>query len=516
MNSEYFKHKYHKYKLKYLKLKMQQTGGKQFNLVSDLNNLIKLLNKNNFKKDYDIVRTVYQNKKLEDALFDFADKYLEIYYQKYKINNILNWNQWTKYNFINTKYFEDMISYVFNFPNLTKKINSLLKKNKIGRIYDKKNFYPLVNIIRILMKPKIDLVALQLIYNYYRPPVKLPRFISGPIRCIKMENKNYKIYLFGEYHSNKLPCKNKNALPISEYLDILLKNSPVFIDLFLENSLSKLTKNTNKNNPGVYFRNNKLIDKFSKQDTFITNIGFKFTRCSINSNKYLCDIINARIHNIDIRSDIFNQNKYFSKNGNNMIKALFIIYDNIFRLIQKTNKINLKLLQVESKNLIKFLLILKEKNINKIKRLFNDSIKSIVILNKEFNKTDKKIRNDIIKYSSEYFIIILERFDQYLFDKIIHLLKNNIFDFDSYYYIYDFLQIFFAIVTDLYSMFRLFKKYNTKTDNHPNFCYNSIIYSGNGHTNNYYYILKKLGFIDKNIGKQVNNDNCLELFEDLF
>ena len=123
MNSDYFKHKYHKYKIKYLKLKMQQTGGKQFDLVTDLNKLLKLLNKNNFKKDYDVVRTVYKNKKLEDALFDFAGKYVEIYYQKNKINNILNWNQWTKYKFINTKYFEDLISYVFNFPNLTKKIN---------------------------------------------------------------------------------------------------------------------------------------------------------------------------------------------------------------------------------------------------------------------------------------------------------------------------------------------------------------------------------------------------------
>ena len=48
----------------------------------------------------------------------------------------------------------------------------------------------------------------------------------------------------------------------------------------------------------------------------MTNLGLKFTRCSINSNKYLCNIINARIHNIDIRSDIFNQKNYFSKNAN--------------------------------------------------------------------------------------------------------------------------------------------------------------------------------------------------------
>ena len=516
MNSEYFKHKYHKYKLKYLKLKMEQSGGKQIDLVTDLNKLIKLLNKNNFKKDYDIVRTVYQNKKLEDEIFEFAGKYVEIYYQKNKINNILNWNQWTKYNFINTKYFEDLISYVFNFPNLTKKINAMNKKNKISREYSNKNYYPLVNVIRILMKPKINLVALQLIYNYYRPPVKLPKFISGPYTCIKMEKKNYKIYLFGEYHSNKLPCKNKNALPISEYLEILLKNSPTFIDLFLENSLSKLTKNISKNNPGVYLRNNKVIDKFSKQDNFMTNLGFKFTRCSINSNKYLCNIINARIHNIDIRANIFNQKNFFSKNVNNMIKNIIIVYYNIFRLYNKNNKINLNLLQVESKNLIKFLLILKEKNTNKIKKLLNDSVKSIIILNKEFNKTDKKIRNEIIKYTSEFFVIQLGSYDQYLFDKMIHLLKSNIFDFDSYYDIYVLLMIFYAMITDLYSMFRLFKKYNTKTDNHPNFCYNSIIYTGSFHTNNYHYILKKLGFIDKNIGKQVNKDNCLELFEDLF
>ena len=72
----------------------------------------------------------------------------------------------------------------------------MIKKNKIGREYSNKNYYPLVNVIRILMKPKIDLVALQLIYNYYRPPVKLPRFISGPYICIKMKKKLLHLFIW--------------------------------------------------------------------------------------------------------------------------------------------------------------------------------------------------------------------------------------------------------------------------------------------------------------------------------
>ena len=46
-----------------------------------------------------------------------------------------------------------------------------------------------------------------------------------------------------------------------------------------------------------------------------------------------------------------------------MIKNIIIVYDNILRLINKNNKINLNLLQVESKNLIKFFINFKKKKI---------------------------------------------------------------------------------------------------------------------------------------------------------
>ena len=123
--------------------------------------------------------------------------------------------------------------------------------------------------------------------NNLEKKIKTPSFLSGPGYIQKFVCKKYDktIYLFGENdHSNLTACdySRPNTLQVYSYLMDILKNSPVFIDFYVELALMLEYKEQGMS------KQQTLYDIF---ETMEECFGPQIYNC-----KY-----NARLHSVDAR-----------------------------------------------------------------------------------------------------------------------------------------------------------------------------------------------------------------------
>jgi hypothetical protein len=315
---------------------------------------------------------------------------------------------------------------------------------------------------------KLNKHLLYLIYNFYNPKISdlfCVKYITGPGYIKKYKNAHTPhtpqttIYLFGENkHENDLGCDTykKKSIFITDYFLKLFQNTSKFIDLFIElpkikNEEYKFTENMNT----LYHLDYKLVRKLN--------------------NKYP-----VRIHSIDNRIMI---NKYSPALIPYLYLMLFYKNNNALLNIKEYFKNELEMLSnIQSKQDL----------INNIINMVNNN--SLLI--KELKKTtlNKKIifkyllENSINKNIKNTDIIILRNFFKH-FLIAGSFLPGNLPDILL---ILNFINVIFM---DIYTVSRMFKKFNiSKNEHYPINAYNIIYFAGKYHTEVLIPLLESIGF----------------------
>jgi len=145
---------------------------------------------------------------------------------------------------------------------------------------------------------KGNTVLMNLIYNHYKKKKPIATFIGGPITLSLHWSNKYKkmIYIFGEKHSStidcdKIPDYNNEQIPVELFLENLVKNTDVFLDIFIESPIFEKGEYKNL----ILLHSDLRLDKvFNKFRLCIQSL----TRVQENI-KEQCRL--SRIHYFDIR-----------------------------------------------------------------------------------------------------------------------------------------------------------------------------------------------------------------------
>jgi hypothetical protein len=154
--------------------------------------------------------------------------------------------------------------------------------------------------------PNVNKTLIKLIYNYFNKDTKNKIYkikeISGPHIIHIMRSEKYKktLVLFGEQHRMINPCKNDmygkpSSMVMLNYIEDVLRETPVFIDLYLEDDWN--------------FK--PLWENSQVSETTLHNLRGGFSNC-INRNKKCKWKDISRIHYTDVRGIIDNKEASFS------------------------------------------------------------------------------------------------------------------------------------------------------------------------------------------------------------
>lgn len=333
----------------------------------------------------------------------------------------------------------------------------------------------------------------KLIQNHYTIQKPIIDYIGRPDVLTKVYNKKYNmiIYLFGESHFDLSDCpKKKKSLLIENYLEELILKTDVFLDIFIEIP-------------------DKIKDR--KSDSSLNQIHLKFENLK-------CQL--ARIHYTDVREikNSLNDTEigWFSYN----ISKMNIFDKNINRdfnifLIENQEKINYIFDKLTTKN----------------KQEYNDFWISQFYKNKLINKELQRsyLKEPIFEYIKTNVLDIInnEKFIKEI-TEIINKIKNteNIEKLiDLYYSLYSKIIPPNSINLDIYTLSRIFKKFNVENKfMQPEKPKNIIFYGGSAHTYNIYKFLISNGFeeiektgnffdvyTDKWIGTKNKYEFCIDM-----
>jgi hypothetical protein len=319
--------------------------------------------------------------------------------------------------------------------------------------------------------PNVNKKLMSLIYNFHNQE-EIPNvdYITGPDEVSKWESVYYNkiIYIFGENdHSNKNGCKDsiKKHMKIEKYLIDIFKNSPVFVDFYVE--------------LGVMLDG---LDNISENQTLSDMLSL-MKGCFGPLVDRECNY-NVRIHGIDVRR--INSKKYkissFTEMGNFFINKKGKSYKQVrefksmfgeeIRVLSNINN-NIDIIKILTDDILSNKIVMKE--------LSKSTITAEIILDffitTELTKNLNKIKAaDNLK---RWFSLIKEK-DIYPsgMDKI-----NSI------------LLMINATIMDIYTISRMFKVFDVKnSDHYPKEPHNIIYYAGNGHTRIINKFLKSIGF----------------------
>lgn len=307
----------------------------------------------------------------------------------------------------------------------------------------------------------------RLINNLYKYPEKPIKFITGPGQITRLKHPTLPqdIYLFGENdHSNKSGCTIKeNSTQIEDYLIKLFSSTTKFIDIYIEFQIE------------LNQFNSKNCDLMSEENT-LCDI-YKFFRKCITSDSKTCKYP-IRLHPIDVR----NTRKDTRTKTYQMLIDIWKIKGSplnlkVFIKKYKTIIYNIRIINIKSQQYI-IDSIFENKTISK-------EIKRSTLSLEQIYKALKcpKIWNNIKNKS-----YIMIKICRWLDHKSDSLTERDIFDF-SYY-----LRTIFSLHMDIYTLARMFKKFNITYDHHPPKPLNIIYYAGTTHTKNMLFMLQELGF----------------------
>jgi hypothetical protein len=336
---------------------------------------------------------------------------------------------------------------------------------------------------------KANKILMSLIYNLVNPEkIPIVDYITGPGEISKWESKKYNkiIYIFGENdHSNITGCSlaNKNDqvnlsgkkhMYIQDYLLKLFKNSPVFIDFYIEF--------------GVMLDNLETINTTTGQtlwDMFAVMYG------CFGPGTRDCEY-NVRMHSVDARS--IKSRRHSSSNLSNM--GTVVMMQNVLNK-KGMEYIPLRNFKILFKREIEML-----SNIKNNKDLINiiiDDIKNNTLLMKELDRStlsfskivDFLVKKSLSKFFSDYpdSSKMLREWCKKIKD------SNKWLSNTKLQWVNFILTPINATTMDVYTITRMFKIFNVKdSEFYPKEPHNIIYYAGSGHTDPIAGFLKSIGF----------------------
>ena len=391
---------------------------------------------------------------------------------------------------------------------------------------------------------KCNKTLIILLYNYFNNISKLPivDYITGPFTLSYhyIPSLNKKIYIFGEYHPFKNPCTN-NYMNIYDYFEKLFLNTGVFIDFYIEVFPNIMTMSDYDKYKYKYFCdiNKSNLDTYLKKNGILNYLRNKFSKCLYHKKNNLCQSI--RSHYIDMRPQQYDT-EYISE-LNHILKTMGPLISPIDSRVEeyKTDDYDIlvdyfnnlfPLSSVENRRILK----------NVIKSLLGININKYVLqeilkhprIKKEIEKVDLYIRIKILQFfGSEINIIISVR---HMLESIVRNIDNNhsmLIDYDddicgkhiNIIYLMVLLRNIKLLYADIYTITRLFIKFNTNRENKkqrsklnaPSSQNNIIIYTGDAHSENYRNFFKSLGEFSYNYlyttrrNDKVSISNCLDM-----
>lgn len=340
----------------------------------------------------------------------------------------------------------------------------------------------------------------KLIYNHYNKKNKQPGvteqpitdYIGGPYTITNMYSREYNIniYLFGEFHSDTIDCLDKKYEFIQDYLQKLLDNTDVFLDMYFEFPAFTGYKYEKELPIKKQFTLIKLFKQFYSCIETITRTAEK---CKL-----------GRVHYVDVRRILSEENlendiswlqNLISYNKKSTMKNAFL--ENKVRIKKIFNKIlehKFYLQDFFIEELLNHKYIKKEKQKSYIGDLIFDYIK-------------KEIKN--ILFNEEQNILnIVDKIDYDLF-------TLNKFEYNDINILYDTLLNINALVMDFYTLCRIFKTFNVQNKfDQPEKPHNIIYYAGAAHTEKIENFLLSIGFKTKEkVNKNIANDEYLNTLE---
>jgi hypothetical protein len=333
--------------------------------------------------------------------------------------------------------------------------------------------------------PNANKTLLSLIYNLANPENQPNvKYITGPGEISKWESIKYNkiIYIFGEKdHSNGSGCviegvnmKGKKHMNIEKYLLELFKNSPTFIDFYVEF--------------GIMIDDIQHISTSSGQTLWDMLSVMKgcFGPLSERDCPY-----NVRMHGVDTRSII--SDKYKTSKLSEMVSDLMmeIVY-------MKKNERYMKADEFSIKYKDQIDVLSNVENNDELIKIIRKDIMNNKLIKKELKRStlDKKklIKFFLTKKLKESFYIL--GFNSYDVGKWFSSLKKMKYiwpyGIESVSYI---LTVVNSVTMDIYTTARMFKIFRvTEGDYYPKEPHNIIYYAGTGHTIRMESFLKKIGF----------------------
>lgn len=376
------------------------------------------------------------------------------------------------------------------------------------------------------VKSTSNSVQKRLIDNLIRYPnfTKNIEYIEGPIgvRKYKLElngKPKKSIYLFGELHKKTTgQCIPKPSIDFAQYLKLLSKESPAFVDVYVEMSIVKTTikktksfivfsksvKSMFKNRikfPTAYMKHNNPTDTPKTTGFIFDKIKKEFKDCiqpETRSNNADCELI--RIHFVDIRSTY----DITLTNSINEICSLYtedvglIMLRTIFKIGIKLGKTSAEIIDVVRRinkhcpsilNMLKMLI--KNEDINLLD-IFNKG----KIFKKELDASYKK--EDIISFLKVMSIKKVGFAKQDFIEDVKNLISSienkTEVTIDFINRIIPMFMHLNNLLLDCYCLSRIFKLHNVKPGSfQPVESKNIIVYAGNNHIRN---MAEFLGFLN--------------------
>lgn len=326
---------------------------------------------------------------------------------------------------------------------------------------------------------------ISLIYNLYNNKKPIVDYLSGPCSISLQTIGTKRIYIFGEYHGYQNNCfKNKNInnyrhMTIYNYLHYLFSTTDVFIDFYIEAHLPSILRSENPLN--LYIQG------------YMRDITNELYPCLEPKYRADCPYNTIRAHSVDSR---YEQGVSQSRLGCLKIDILNVLDKRKLKLSKSSYKEYLKLRHTETY----------------LKRIIEDDISWNV---KEIKRSTmkKEIHVLIDKYSSLYASKINKIFINGRFPEIPPRSQKKYHEF--LFNLSDVLTVIESLVMDIYTIARIFKEFDIKTQsNQPKDPNNIIIYCGNSHARNLRNILEDLGSKLVNYETQCSDryeERCLDM-----
>ena len=320
---------------------------------------------------------------------------------------------------------------------------------------------------------KGNTTLIQLINNHRLNKEPTPKLIAGPRSLSLHYNKQYQltVYTFGERHADTNDCPTTPTFtPIEDFLQRQIATTSAFIDMYVELPTFE----------------GQGIDYIEKTGVFyygtIGRIAKKLKECLVPHTRAnrLCNLV--RLHYIDIRKGE-----------------------------KPTNPLSLLRPCLRNKTCIKLhmdtIRKLGHENIDVYRKFLLDQITLNPPLLKELNKSF--LKDEILKFGTQQLL-------QYGMN-IRDTLRENISSF-NYQAIYNIIAGLNGYLIDMYTLSRIFKKFNVENDNinQPTSPHNIIIYTGEFHSGNYRKFLESIGSKEiahagpRNYKDLTGPQNCLD------